>query len=72
MEIDIKDFLTDEHKKMIQEKISQAINKIDVARLAKGIEEEFKEYDWGMAIYDEIEIGDMAKIVQEKIIKALK
>lgn len=44
MELNIKDFLTKEHKKAIEDKITQAIDKLDVNEISEKIK---KNIDWG-------------------------
>ena len=66
MNIDIKEFLTEEHKKQIQNKISQAIDSMDQSVITKAIEKACKEYN-----YEYLVDGIMEALPVEKVSKAL-
>lgn len=67
MEINVLEFLTEEHKKKISEKLDEAIEKIDTSKLAKKIEKDLSDCEYGMYIFDELDFTETANKLKEKI-----
>ena len=75
IELDIADFLTEDHKRQIENKITKAIEAIDVNVITKAIEKELKEYDYEYIAEDIlncIPAEKMTKIITDPILKLLK
>lgn len=77
MEINIKDFLTKEHKEQIQAKITEAINKVDVNKITKELQQNLNnEFAENLDMYYVLEEINVYKVIGEhmknKIDKFLK
>lgn len=76
VELNINDFLTEEHKKTIQDKISKAIENVNVDDLTKEIEKSIIESDISENVVDSIRydlsIDEIVKPLSKSITTHLK
>ena len=75
IDINIDDFLTEDHKKQIENKITKAIEAIDVNVITKAIEKELKEYDYEYItdqVLEAIPAEKITKIITDPVLKLLK
>jgi len=67
MEINVLEFLTKEHKVKIAKKIDEAIDKINTNKLAKQIENDLSEHNFGDYIFEEIDLSKITSKLEDKI-----
>ena len=76
MKLDVTDFLTKEHKSMVQDKITEAIEQLDIdditSTLKEAILNAIEEVDFDYELRQELDMSDLAATIMDKLLNAIR